>query len=304
MRIQSSGRISWSPSGIFVVSCDSDITYYPLDYQSCYVKVSTWGYTQTEITLVYDQDTPVELGFYSTNGEWDLVSAAGTETEDRSRGGQTFSTLKFQIDLQRLPLYHVMNTLVPVLLMAFLIPAAFKVPPGCGEKVGYTLTVLLAYAVYLTIVSDNIPSTSENVSYLSVYLGLIFLYGVISVFLVILVLCLHEKADDDPIPAWLRKLTLSFLIPVTCWKQGIGCPNKRKKFAVKHDKGEKTNIQEKKQNGSYVTDNEAPDEHAQLKWQTVAGALDNFLFMIMMIVVVITTLVLFTIIIVNYAQNI
>ena len=166
MRVISTGAVSWSPSGIYKVSCESDTTYYPMDYQSCTIKVSTWGYTQTEIFLVYNSPTSVDLSFYSTNGEWDLKSATGTKTEEKSRGGQTFSSLTFQIELQRRPVFHVLNTLFPVALMAFLIPMVFKLPPDSGEKIGYSLTVLLAYAVYLTLISENIPSTSVTICYL------------------------------------------------------------------------------------------------------------------------------------------
>ena len=163
------GIIVWSPAGIYRVSCESDTTYYPMDYQTCTIKVSTWGYTQSEIMLLYSS-TPVHLTFYTPNGEWDLLSAIGAKTEEKSRGGQVFSSLTFQITLQRRPMFHVMNTLFPVALMAFLIPMVFKLPSDSGEKIGYSLTVLLAYAVYLTLISENIPSTSVTICYLCKFL--------------------------------------------------------------------------------------------------------------------------------------
>ena len=166
MRINNQGLINWNPAGIYLVSCSSDITYYPLDQQVCTVKVSTWGYTTNEIFLVYDTQ-PVELGFYSENGEWELVGAVGEPTQDRARGGQSFSSLSFSITLRRRPLFHALNTILPVVLMAFLIPMVYRLPVDSGEKIGYSLTVLLAYAVYLTLISDNIPSTSVSVCYLS-----------------------------------------------------------------------------------------------------------------------------------------
>jgi hypothetical protein len=39
MRIRYDGSITWSPSGIYDVSCESDITYYPLDTQECKIKL-------------------------------------------------------------------------------------------------------------------------------------------------------------------------------------------------------------------------------------------------------------------------
>lgn len=50
--------------------------------------------------------------------------------------------------------------------MAFLVAMVFKLPADSGEKVGFGLTVLLAYAVYLSLISTDIPSTSLTVCYL------------------------------------------------------------------------------------------------------------------------------------------
>lgn len=166
MRIASGGRITWNPAGIYLVACSSDITYYPLDEQTCSVKVSTWGYTSNEIYLNFDAN-PIDMTFYSENGEWLLVDAKGEKSKEQARGGQTFSSLTFSITLQRRPMFHALNTIVPVILMAFLIPMVYKLPVDSGEKIGYSLTVLLAYAVYLSLISDNIPSTSVTVCYLS-----------------------------------------------------------------------------------------------------------------------------------------
>lgn len=167
MRIVSDGTVVWNPSGIYEVSCESDTTYYPLDTQECTVKVSSWAYTAGEVSLMFDkQNGAVDLSFYTKNGEWDLIEASGSKSESKSRAGISFSSLSFSIKLQRRPMFHIINTLFPVALMAVLIAMVFKLPVDSGEKIGFSLTVLLAYAVYLTLISDNIPSTSVNVCYL------------------------------------------------------------------------------------------------------------------------------------------
>lgn len=167
MRILNDGTVIWNPSGIYEVSCESDTTYYPLDTQECTIKVSSWAYTEGEVSLVFNKEHgAVDLSFYSMNGEWDLISASGSKSETKSRGGSSFSGLSFSIKLQRRPMFHIINTLFPVALMAVLISMVFKLPVDSGEKIGFSLTVLLAYAVYLTLISDNIPSTSVHICYL------------------------------------------------------------------------------------------------------------------------------------------
>ena len=162
MRIAQDGTVIWNPAGVYKVSCESDTKYYPMDTQECYLKVSAWAYTKAEIELVF-KDQNIDISFYTENGEWDLLSAESFKSEARTRDGDKFSSVSFLIRLQRRLLFHVVNTLFPVALMAILITFVFKLPVESGEKIGFSLTVLLSYAVYLTLISDNIPSTSVTV---------------------------------------------------------------------------------------------------------------------------------------------
>ena len=88
------------------------------------------------------------------------------ESSSGTRESQSFSRLTFTFELRRRPLFHILNTVFPVILMASLTVFVFKLPPESGERIGMSLTVLLAYAVYLTLISDNIPQTSISASIL------------------------------------------------------------------------------------------------------------------------------------------
>lgn len=57
-------------------------------------------------------------------------------------------------------------------MVGFLITGAFVLPPDSGERMGYSLTTLLAYAVYLTMAADSLPTVSLNIAYLSEYFQL------------------------------------------------------------------------------------------------------------------------------------
>ncbi|KAK3093616.1 hypothetical protein FSP39_018138 [Pinctada imbricata] len=309
MRIASDGTITWSPSGIYKVSCDSDTTYYPMDSQICFIKVSTWSYTASETKLGFDQTTPLELSFYSTNGEWHLVSAVGTDSTDRARKGQTFSSLTFQISLQRRPMFHVLNTLFPVALMAFLIPLVFKLPPDSGEKVGYSLTVLLAYAVYLTLISDNIPSTSVTICVLSIYLALTLMYGTLSVIFVIFVLMANHKPEEEEVPSWLKFFLTKLIMPLVCWNgrncfKERNCGGRKKSSAKSIPKNKVVEYTEKPK----LTDEDENEENEEekeedLSWKIVSTLLDKFFFFVLMLLVCSTTFIVFAILVIYYATE-
>lgn len=166
MRITQRGHIIWNPAGIYKVSCESDTRYYPMDTQQCYIKVSSWSYTSYEIRLSFKHTSSVETGFYSENGEWELLSVEEGKEEASSIGGDSFAYVTFKVKLQRRLIFHLVNTLFPLALMAILIAMVFRLSVESGEKIGFSLTVLLSYAVYLTLISDNIPSTSTTVCFL------------------------------------------------------------------------------------------------------------------------------------------
>ena len=166
LRILPHGEVMLITSGVFKVSCECDVTYYPMDRQICYIKITTGGYSQGEIDLRFENE-PFDLSEYLLNGEWEVISASGTSSEatTRSRGGLNFSRLKFKLQLKRRHLFHIVNTIFPVFLLGILVPFVFQLNE-VGDRIGYSLTVLLSYAVYLTMIAQNIPSTSVSVCYL------------------------------------------------------------------------------------------------------------------------------------------
>ncbi|WAR09698.1 ACHE-like protein, partial [Mya arenaria] len=217
IRLNALGTARWTPGGVFETSCEADITYYPLDTQTCSIVLTTWSYTSSEISLSFDDD-PFILDNFSENGEWELIETSNTsESAGRSKSESfTYDRLYFTMKLRRRPLYHILNTIFPVILMSCLIVFVFKLPPESGERIGMSLTVLLAYAVYLTLITDNIPQTSLSAT---TYLTIILMLSTLSVIFTIVVLDIYFNHDDDEAPTdWLQKFTKYFLVKITCWK--------------------------------------------------------------------------------------
>ncbi|XP_021364822.1 neuronal acetylcholine receptor subunit alpha-3-like [Mizuhopecten yessoensis] len=312
MRILKRGLVYWRPADVYVVACESDITYYPMDMQSCVISLSSWAYTNYEVSL---RMSPREVvtDFYTKNGEWEMISCSGDKTEAlKSRGGTTYSNLKFTINLRRRPLFHILNTLFPVVLMAFLSAMVFKLPADSGEKIGFSLTVLLAYTVYLTLISENIPSTSVTVSYLSIYLSITMSLGTLAVLCTILVLNMHyREAEGQPIPAFARSFTIC-LMRLTC--SGGCCRflcNCKKNRRVSPEKNLIINvvglehltkrISEKKT----VEENEGcVCEHDKevLTWIHLAKVLDSFFFIVFIGVILVISTAFFSVMVAEYMK--
>lgn len=286
MRIEKTGSVTWTPSNIYSTHCETDVTFYPFDTQECDVTVTTWGYTSIEISLQVDSE-PVRLSYYKANGEWSYEGYS-TSSSTGKREGSSTPEITYTLKFKRRPYFYLMNTLIPTILLAFLSAMVFKLPPDSGEKMGYCLTVLLAYAVYLTIVSGYMPSTSSSTSVLSVYLLIVLALGVISVFITIYVLECHHKDKEVPVPEWLSNLSMGCCAKFACWKD-FKCRCGRKIKPEDYN----TSVEKIKNK----EDNDTPT------WKDICHILDAFFLRIYFIIIgLLTCMMLLTLIIAYHAK--
>jgi hypothetical protein len=319
MRISPDGTVNWTPSGVYKVSCECDITYYPLDKQTCEIKVTTAGYTQGEIKLQFKANA-VDMSAYVENGEWQIISAGGVSNQQTSstRGGKKYASLQFSFVLKRRHVFHVLNTLFPVVLMVLLVPLVFKLDLESGDKTGYSLTVLLSYAVYLTVISEHIPSTSVSICYLSkkyctlcrllhemfkappshyaflfsgIYLAIILILCTLSVPIGILVTHVYHRTDE--VSPFLISMLRSSIVKLFFCKRKSRFSN-----AAKISPNAKNNVEsnpDQPSRGETPNPSKNPCDHEQeneITWKEVACLMDNFFFVVFTFIVILITVII------------
>lgn len=167
IRVTNSGTLSWTPGAVYNTQCSTDVTYYPFDTQTCSVTLATWGYTSIEINL---QAVEVDTSYYEPNGEWEYTgNRLDSSTRTSGSLSDSMPQASYILTFIRRPTYQVMNTIIPMILLGFLSCYVFQLPPDSGEKIGFSLTTLLAFAVYLTMVSADMPTTSIHTSVLCTF---------------------------------------------------------------------------------------------------------------------------------------
>ncbi|KAK3789922.1 hypothetical protein RRG08_004034 [Elysia crispata] len=206
LRVDSAGAVTWNPPGLLSVSCKMDITRFPFDTQVCSLQVTSFGYTIDELDI-YVFGPGISLSFYSEDGEWTILST-WHERDTFIEGAYEYSRVYFYFKLERKPLFYGLNMLLPVLVMALLTVFVFVLPADSGEKIGYCLTVLLAFMVILTIIAEDLPTTATNTSILELYIAIVLIMDALSVVLSICVLDIYHRPEDTPIPRFVRKLTV------------------------------------------------------------------------------------------------
>ncbi|XP_060085709.1 neuronal acetylcholine receptor subunit alpha-5-like [Ylistrum balloti] len=160
------GRVSWYPGQEYTTRCGIDIRKYPFDVQKCSFRVGAWHNTAWTQNYVASENG-FDISSFRENGEWEITD---TSAESIRLSLYNNSFIMFSILLKRRPLHPVLNTLVPIILLAFLNTLVFLLPANSGEKLTLCVSVFLSFTVFLTVFNDTMPKMSTTVSYLSIYL--------------------------------------------------------------------------------------------------------------------------------------
>jgi hypothetical protein len=193
--VTSSGRAYWSPADVISSGCNADVTYYPFDTQYCSLRLMCWGFAPTAI-VTQAQGAEVNMDFFSEHGTWEIIDKRLLTYLDPS-----LSYISIDIKIKRRPTFAVINIVLPMVFMVVLNLLVFVLPVESGERVSYSITVLLAIAVFLTLVGDNLPKTSKPTALLSYFLLGDLVMSSLICFFVILGLSFHYKDETEtPVP--------------------------------------------------------------------------------------------------------
>ncbi|VDI58843.1 Hypothetical predicted protein [Mytilus galloprovincialis] len=202
VRVNHTGLVTWAPGHNFEYTCNVDTTYYPFDTQMCEMEVMIWGYSSEELTFSTSR-TDVDISFYQLNNEWELMYTSAVAINS-----STLSPLvEIETHFERRSLYYLMNLIFPVMFLALLNLFVFLLPQDSGERVGFSVTLLLANVMFLTIAQNMLPATAiPRMSAICIALLLNLCYSGLIVITVIISSNIYHKSDEEVISNWIVKL--------------------------------------------------------------------------------------------------
>ncbi|XP_062598728.1 neuronal acetylcholine receptor subunit alpha-7-like, partial [Saccostrea cucullata] len=174
--VTSNGHMTWIPGGKFKISCYLKMKKFPFDNQTCLLTLSAWITSDSSQKLTPVQPSTDE-SFITQNGEWDITSFTHrvlylSEYE--------MTVLQYELHLKRRYLYFVFSTLVPILALSLMNSLTFLIPLESGERIQYSLTLLLAFTVFLTLFEQTMPQSSVDIPYLTLYVDFQLCFSVMS----------------------------------------------------------------------------------------------------------------------------
>ena len=164
MRFLSNGTVYYFPLGTYSSACSADITLYPWDIHVCTLQFTPQGHFAEELTIKILNSKALTTEFLDS-GMWKLV-----DSKVQSKYINYYMSVDISLLIERRPRFAILNMVLPLIFLAFLGNVVFLIPPESGERISYSITMLLAIAVFLTLVGDNLPKTSTPMSYFSYFL--------------------------------------------------------------------------------------------------------------------------------------
>ncbi|XP_045177362.2 neuronal acetylcholine receptor subunit alpha-2-like [Mercenaria mercenaria] len=201
VRYYYNGVAIWTPGDVMTTTCNIDVTYYPFDTQTCEVTFIPWGSLVSELYLYAAQEM-VSRRFFTENGEWALDKA----TTNTGLIDGKYPTYIVKLELRRRPTFVIVNVILPILFMGLLNVLVFFLPASSGERVSFAMTVLLALAVFLTLVGDNMPKTSQPMSTICYFLLTNLVLSSLIMVVTIFNLNLYHRDDNLVVPEWLANV--------------------------------------------------------------------------------------------------
>ncbi|GFG30449.1 hypothetical protein Cfor_03690 [Coptotermes formosanus] len=208
--VRNNGSCLYVPPGIFKSTCKIDITWFPFDDQRCEMKFGSWTYDGFQLDLQLQDENGGDISSFITNGEWDLLGVPGKRNEIYYNCcPEPYIDITFIIIIRRRTLYYFFNLIVPCVLIASMAVLGFTLPPDSGEKLSLGVTILLSLTVFLNMVAETMPATSDAVPLLGTYFNCIMFMVASSVVSTILILNYHHRnADTHEMSPWVSSEAL------------------------------------------------------------------------------------------------
>uniref|UniRef100_K1QIW7 Neuronal acetylcholine receptor subunit alpha-7 n=1 Tax=Magallana gigas TaxID=29159 RepID=K1QIW7_MAGGI len=145
--------------------CPINVLYFPMDTQECRIMFGSWSHSGIEIDFQPKIPTG-DMDFYVRNNEWTVMSfPARRNVAYYKCCPEPFPDVTFYLKIRRKPLFYILSVLFPCMLTSSVAILAFLLPPESGEKVSLNVTILLSLAVFLLMVSDQLPASSDHFPY-------------------------------------------------------------------------------------------------------------------------------------------
>ncbi|VDI76885.1 Hypothetical predicted protein [Mytilus galloprovincialis] len=209
--VKSNGYMTWFPAKELQTSCAVDVSKYPFDTQACTIRMEAWYHDNKSFVLnTIGSGIETSDAHFVENGEWDILnlSAYPFQYQDYADNSSAYSGIHYTLILKRRSSYHLITTAFPFVILMALNLLVSVIPTECGEKLGFCMSQFLTMIVFLTLIAQDMPSSSFTMSYYTFIISLQILVSGITILIVAISIYLQTRSLEDR-PSCLVRIMFS-----------------------------------------------------------------------------------------------
>ncbi|XP_060602422.1 neuronal acetylcholine receptor subunit alpha-10-like isoform X2 [Ruditapes philippinarum] len=213
------GNISWIPQGIYMSTCNIDVTTFPFDKQNCSMKFGSWTHGGSRLNLNFlDGDNKMLTDdYFVANKAWVVLEAPGQRnTYKYACCEEQFEDLTYTLIFRRSATNYVYILILPCVLLTTLTLVLYWIPPESPTKMSLGMSIYMAFFVLLLMFEANMPPASDGVPILGTYYCLNMILITCSTFLNVFVVNLSYYGARSPVPKLLRNVMFRFFARGMC----------------------------------------------------------------------------------------
>ena len=204
------GKVDWFIGSLFEGTCILDVRRFPFDKHECSFFITPAAHDATEIQLKLLSNSS-STKYLAPHGEWEIIdSIIGVVPYTEPISGMTFVAYTQTLTLSRRYMFVVVHTSLPYSMMSMLNMMIFVVPLRSGERITFSITILLAFVFFTSEVSEQLPHNSLKLSYVSIAMATLNVATTLGI-ITSVILCRMDYENIRPLPDWLKRVTSKYL---------------------------------------------------------------------------------------------
>ncbi|XP_062591729.1 neuronal acetylcholine receptor subunit alpha-10-like [Saccostrea cucullata] len=220
--VSNTGDIQYQFPSTIHMACGMNISMFPYDHQMCTLTFGSWIHSNSEIEM-FSKSESGDLSSFVNHQEWVVVSLKATKvTELYTCCEEPFSSISYKLVIKRKATFYIITMILPFFALTILSIAGFVLPSISGEKITFHMNILLAVTVFLLLIQDKLPSSSEFFPKIGIYfLNTLLLTCLSCLMSTIVVYLFYHDLSGREMPKWVKRVLvdglgrLMFITPET-----------------------------------------------------------------------------------------
>lgn len=235
-----------------------------------------------------------------SNGEWKITSIKyfTGKTDHSNCCVGNYSTISYDITIARKPAYLLFYLTPPSLILGILTLMSFFIPTESGERIGFVTTILLSMMVFLLLIPEYLPDTSDELPVLGVLMiSFLILIAAVLMATIVILKCYHSQGTPSSITQILlcksksKSQAKNAITPESPIKVCNGKANQgQEDTAEMIDMEEPVHMPSKEPKPAFA---EESNDEEEFKWQEMSDRLNWILFGFILALSLLTMLLIF-----------